>query len=928
MIKLLSRLLDGILPTVAVIGLAASAVAIPAWAQEVTSGDDGVVARGGPAPAGEKGTTGAKPDYPEFTEVAKDHSPLLTPEGEAGFLPLHFNKKKDQLLCVIPKKMLEKNFLLANSIAGGPRFAGYMWGSRVVQWHEMGKRIVLIQPDLRYEKPSGKGASPVVDAIHRTYTDRIVLSVPILTRKGGDPVIDLGAIFKKDLANIGRFYGGSMDASLSKWATKKPFLRNVELEVDAALMKGDGGTRALVHYSLVELPDNDYKPREADDRIGYFLTAVKDWTIPHDKDTIFKRYVHRWDVRKAEPDKEVSDVDPDHQITFYIEKTVPVEYRRYVREGILEWNKAFEKAGIRNAIKVEQQTDELHADKDPEDVRYAFFRWIVSGRAFAMGPSLANPLTGQILDADIIFDDSMVRAWKKQYASYGAKSLSAYHDPELDAFLKCNPEWDFAPMHQRLLPESTHFQGATAELDGELVEHLHGEHGYCDYAQGLAHETALARAFIQTTGDADLSRRFLGEMIKTIVTHEVGHTLGLRHNFKASSWKSVEQIAANDDPSVPTCASVMDYVPGLFTQSTETQKQFISQTVGPYDDWAIAYGYRIHRKGSEHESEKELLKAIASRSGEDGLAYATDEDTTYFAPDPLVNRFDNGSDIIEYAKHRMEMVKTLRKDMADWALEDGDSFYKLRNAFDMLLFEYGNSASLASRYVGGQYISRHHKGDPDARPPIEIVPADKQREALEFVLDTVLCEKNFVFDPELLNKLAAGRWSHWGSDAMSNQLTYPIHDRIAAAQRRAMFRLLNPYTLARVYDAEIKVSADEDALTVPEVMDRVALSVWSEIDDHSGGGRFSNREPFISSIRRNLQRHHLSMMLNLVLSRPGGSAPADVHAVASMTLQKLSKRIKDLLKSGASGDLDDFSRAHLEEVTSRIDRALEAKYQL
>ena len=190
------------------------------------------------------------------------------------------------------------------------------------------------------------------------------------------------------------------------------------------------GTTVVIHYSLCQLPDGGFQPRLADDRVGYFLSVVKDFSS-ESQDTAFLRYINRWRLERAEP------LDPKHpdklsapkkKIVFWIEKSVPDEYRAAVREGILEWNKAFEKIGFRDAIEVRQQENE---DFDPEDMNYNTFRWITSDRGFAMGPSRANPLTGELIDADIIFDASMVRFWPalKQKTSTAAANEPGEPDP-------------------------------------------------------------------------------------------------------------------------------------------------------------------------------------------------------------------------------------------------------------------------------------------------------------------------------------------------------------------------------------------------------------------------------------------------------------------------------------------------------------------
>jgi hypothetical protein len=430
---------------------------------------------------------------------------------------------------------------------------------------------------------------------------------------------------------------------------------------------------------------------------------------------------------------------------------------------------------------------------------------------------------------------------------------------------------------------------------------------------------------LAATGNLADREKFIGQSIKSVTIHEVGHTLGLRHNFKASTWKSMDEIMKTRDEDVPVSASVMDYNPSMFALEAEDQGVYLTTVVGPYDYWAIEYGYRL--TDEEHSDEAELLKQIASRSAEPGHAYATDEDTTSLSPDPLVNRFDNGSDPLDYTRQRIAMANKLLGNIEEWALEDGESYNRLRKAFDMLLFEINRSSQFTARYVGGMYVNRDHKGDPNARMPFEVVPAAKQREALGYLVDNIFSDKSFQFKPELINKLGAGRWGHWDSDAFDSSIDYPIHERIEATQYWSMFQVLNPFTLSRVYDAEMKVPAGQETITVPELMASVARAVWSELLA-APDKNFTNRDPYISSIRRTLQRRHLELMIDVVLGEPGRIMPADAHAVARMTLKGISQQIDDVLTNAKAESLDAFTRAHLDESKVRIDKALDAQFSL
>ncbi len=860
-----------------------------------------------------------KDDLPKFEDVTKDMT------VKEGFFTLYYDKKKDVLLGRIPKSMLNEPFLMSVSIPKGPMYAGWMLGGTAVYWERYNGKLVLMEADTRNAK--GKG-STLEDVIGRTYTDRILKGIKVKTEApGGDPVIDLGDLLKSDIIGLGSIYGNRhIDRSLSQWSTHKAFPNNVELAVDAALMGSDGGMIASVHLSLSKLPKNHYTPREADDRIGYFLTAQRDWSVDHQAKTVFKRFVHRWNLQKQ--DAKAAESPVKEPIVFYIEKTVPVPYRRFVREGILEWNKAFQKCGFLDAVQVRQQTDTNEfKDLDPEDVRYNFFRWIVSGRAFARGPSRVNPFTGQILDADIVFDDSMARYYVNDYRLMGADAYDQLSDPVADELLKNFPEYSYQSPQRRLTPD---FVDGRHALEDSVVQQpatflLSRGESPCELATGMVQQLAFNQLLHTSAESRDLPEEFIGQVIKEVVMHEVGHTLGLRHNFKASTWRSVDDIVAANDEERALTGSVMDYNPSEFASSKEEQGSFVTRTLGPYDFWAIEYGYRPFMAGGEVKSEKDMLATITSRVAEPGLAYATDEDTSVLGPDPYVNRFDNGDDPVAFAKHRMKLVDHLMDDLVDRAVDDGESYSRLRRAFNIVLGQYTFAAQIAARMVGGQSINRDHKGDPNGRDPFQIVPLEKQREAFAFLGDTVFSDTRYQFPPEVLNKLGAGRFGHWDSDQIDWIVDYNVHDRVLAIQARILTILINPMTINRIYDAELKIPSDQNAFTVQDLFTGLTDMIWSELADDAGKGPWTNRRPRISSFRRNLQREHLRRMISIVLSKPGRAINADAHAITRMTLKQLHRRIQTVLKKSGK-TLDTYTLAHLDEAADRIQRCLDAEF--
>ena len=862
-----------------------------------------------------------KPEFPPFDKAMKDYKKV--PTAEPPFFTLWYNKKTDSLRAQIPAGLIGKKFLIASSISAGPVATGFQLDHFLAYLDKMNKSLVLMRVDPRYEEGKGK---PVSDVIKRSYGGDIILKkIPIITKKGGDVIIDLDRLLKEDFSNIGSLGGGRVNPSLSKWVEYKAFPENVELTVNLAMMNKTGGRRLGFHYSISKIPDSakGYKPRVADDRVGYFLSVRKDWSKKHDSRTLFDRYVNRWRLEKRDPTAKLSA--PKNPIIWYIEKTVPLKYRRWVKEGILEWNKAFRKCGFLDAMEVIQQEDydPRTKDLDPEDVRYNFFRWIVSGIPFAMGPSRANPMTGQIFDADIVLDDSMVRVYTERYTRLtgGDAAWQPHDNPYLEDFFNAYPQWRYRSPRELLLPNVTLRDNPDQAFYYNLMRRMQ-EQGrpMCECAAGMAYQMQFAHLALEAKGLGRNSDEFIGQVLKEVVMHEVGHCLGLRHNFKGSTWLPVAEAAESNAAGEATVGSVMDYNPPIISPRGQKQGSFITRSVGPYDMWAIEYGYRP--VGKPYKNEKDMLSKIAARSAEPGLDYATDEDTFgILSPDPLANRFDMGRNVMNYARHQIKLADSLIKDLSDWAVKDGESYTRLRRAFALIMGQRAATVSYVARFPGGEIANRDHKGEPNARTSIEVVDGKKQKEALKFVCRKVFAEDAYQFDPKLLSHLAAGRYWHWDSDDFDFFVDFNVHDYVAASQFACLFNLTNPFTIQRIYDNQVKFPKDSDVYTLGEHFTTLTDAIWSELYDKDR--QAADGKPFINSFRRNLQRRYVNILLDLVLSKPGGTVPADANAIARLCVSKLSKRIGKVLKNA---DLDVDTEAHLTDVKTRIDRALEATY--
>jgi hypothetical protein len=855
-----------------------------------TSSGGSQIASSSPAP---------QPKYPPYADVIKDCETIN------GMFKMH--RKGSKLLAELSSSNLGHDYIvlisISKGIGRGMLLGGMSWGfgdDWIWQFRKADDRIHIVRRNVRFTAAKG---DPQERAVNLAFTDSVLFSLPIATvSPSGAYVIDLTSVFMGDLPQISAVLPGfSFAENKSTWAPGFPkgFPNNVELEV-AATYASSGmqdidsvadsrGATIHVHYSISAVPQTGYQPRLADDRVGYFLTVVKDWSHKGDEDR-FVRYVNRWDLQKADPKADLSP--PKKAITFYLEKTIPFAYRKPIREGIEEWNKAFEKAGFANAIEVRQQEDK--DDWDPEDIRYNTFRWITASAGFAMGPSRVNPNNGQILDADVIFDADFLQFWKQEYENFTEEGIAAMTGGPLD-----------------LLSYQEH-----------LKKHGRGLSVACELHNGLAREFALGATVMagRTTNPADRERLIM-QGLKEVTMHEIGHTLGLRHNFKASTTLTIDELNdPNKTRDIGLTGSVMDYAPANLMPKDMKQGDYFSTTIGPYDMWAIEYGYKPFSGGTDGELAE--LKKVATRSGDASLVYATDEDTRGIDPDPLSNRFDMSKDPIAYAKVRTKLISEQWPKILDEAAKSGDGYQKVRQMAGVLLANHGRATHFVSRFIGGVYVSRSHKGDANSPTPFVVVEAPRQREALAMLEEQVFSDKPFQFPPQLYNHLASTRWSHWGSD-VPLRTEYPVHEVISLWQNRILAQLLSSLTLDRLHDSELYVPADQDALTTAELLERLTKAIFVEVDK-TPDGEYTNRKPAISSLRRNLQRAYLKRLSQLAMGNSG--APQDCQTVAYAELTGLEGRINNLLKNGAK--LDSYSKAHLEESSSRIRKVLEARLTL
>lgn len=501
-------------------------------------------------------------------------------------------------------------------------------------------------------------------------------------------------------------------------------------------------------HTFMSVPDNAYEPRMNDQRVGYFVTQTNDMTTT--KAVKYRDFIHRWRLIKKDPTAALSE--PVTPITWWIENSTPVEWRDTIREGVLAWNVAFEKAGFKNAIVVHDQPDD--ADWDAGDIQFNVLRWTSSPNpTFAgYGPIAVNPKTGEIISADIMLEFIMVINTKFQNDVY----------------------------------------------DNENVSHKSHKSCKCSAMKYANESFQLGKAVLDVSSASELElTRLQKEYMKEVVMHEIGHTLGLRHNMKASQLFTPDQLAdKNFIEGTSLSGSVMDYMAINLTNDPSKQGQYYSTNIGPYDIWAIQYGYTPFKNESERI-------ALLNKSTLPELAFGTDEDDMREpgkAIDPRIMIYDLSSDAITYSVNRIKLVNKLLKNIKIKFSINGESYQGLVNAYYVLMREKFRAGGVISRYIGGVYTERALVGQEGATKPFTPVPLKEQKRAMR-ALDT------YIFSPEAIeiqnnfyNYLAEQRRE---GDSFEKSEDPQIHSSFLNYQLPILKHIMHPNTLQRMLDSEL-----------------------------------------------------------------------------------------------------------------------------
>ncbi|MCS6937420.1 MAG: zinc-dependent metalloprotease [Candidatus Bipolaricaulota bacterium] len=839
---------------------------------------------------------------PFVGQEAPGKGPIEAFVAEMKSIPGYFNaylKRDGTLYLEISRDQFNKDFLvivqMARGIGESFLLTGYPLDSDLLQFRMRNDKIELWTRNPYFRADPG---TPLGQMVELGFRDSVRRSFAIVARDetAGRYLIDATGLFLSDWPNLGDYLPGvfrtsfRLDPTRSAITSVKGFPRNVEIDADLtfaanapmqnvpprvyAVLPDEKTLPVALHYSILALPEQPMKPRLADDRVGYFVTTYKDYSRQTGP-TNSVRLVNRWRLEKKDPYAPLSE--PVKPIIFYIENTVPKELRPYVKEGVEAWNKAFEAAGFKNAILALDQPNDPHWD--PADARYSTIRWMPSvSSVFAMGPSDVDPRSGEILNADILFTADWVRALTNEYL--------------------------------RMVESPMQFlQDESEALEIARTLNPHAASLLCSYEAGMAPHMATLMMTLAADGliapGEGIPLEYVGAAIRETVMHEVGHALGLRHNFKASVATPFEQLHNKDYTSrYGITASVMEYNPPNISSDREHQGEYFNSTVGPWDIWAIKWGYTP--VGNERLAPHPQLQEIALQHSAREHLYGTDEDAWLYpyALDPLITQWDLSADPVAYYKDLQKLVARLWERLEDRLLAPDDEYWPLRGAVNTLLFQELRGYIYYVKALGGMTVTRAHKGD--ELTPLKPLSAEEQRKALRFVTEIFSPEVQKRFPKHFLDKMPRERWWDWASSWQPNQrFHFPIHDAITGMRVQVLTAAFWPERLLRITDNAYR-SDEEDPYTLDEHFKGFTDAIWGDV---------LSRQPPTDSFQRAIQSIYLDMLIAMVKDETPNRL-SDAVAMAYAELVRLDKAIGDLLVERA--DLDALSKAHLLEAQRRI----------
>lgn len=833
-----------------------------------------------PAPAA---PADAAPKKKSITDITKNSQEFK------GLFQVFADRETGALYLFVKKDQIKKEFIYFSHVVDGVVQAGRNRGqfqdSEVFTISKLYNKLeFVLQNTAYYFDPD----HPLARAANANISNAVVASEPIIASNDEGFLVSAGSLFLREAfmqvkpSSSGaesRAVLGKLSESKTKFTRWGSYPRNTFFVVEyvyenPAPSRSEDDAKGLqdmadpryvsirVQHTLVAMPENDYQPRADDPRVGYFMTQLTDQIST--EATPYRDFIRRWNLKKKDPTAALSE--PVEPIVWWIENTTPLEFRDTIKNAALLWNTSFEKIGYKNALVVNVQPDD--AKWNAGDLDHNVLRWTSSPKApfGGYGPSFANPRTGQILGADIMFEFSFVKGRlmaHRLWDELGMAGLSKAHDESV--------------FNQHNCMASTMTQ------------------------QGLLFGSNMLRLRKADQIDFDT---MLKESMTQLILHEIGHTLGLNHNFRASHLHSPAELRDRAlTEKTGLSASVMDYMPLNLGPDKQHQGQYYTNAPGVYDDWVIEYGYSDALPDAADEARR--LAAIASRSNEPQLGFANDADDMRSPGkgiDPRAQVFDMSSDPVAYGTERCEIVQQAIGKLMTERPKEGKSWQELLQSYISLTSEKSNALTAISRYVGGVYVERAFVGQvkentPDPFKPVE---AEKQKAAMAALSKFAFGPDAWRVPEDLLRHLQQQRRGFNFRDSGEDP---KLHERALKLQSALLDHLLHPSTQNRILDSALY----GNGYPLHQMMRDLSQSIMT--------GEAANAP--VGTIRQNLQIDYVDRLIGIVR---GKAHLAAARSVALYELQRIQKKME-----AEEPDVIDSNRPHHAQILFVIKQGLEDK---
>ncbi|HJQ24456.1 MAG TPA: zinc-dependent metalloprotease [Blastocatellia bacterium] len=771
-----------------------------------------------------------------------------------GYVPLYWDAASGKMLMEVSR--FNQEFLYQVSLAAGLGSnpvgldRGQMGQTRIVIFERVGPKVLLVEPNYRYRALSNDANER--RAVEESFARSVLWGFKVEAAEADRVLVDATAFFLRDAHGVvdvlRRTRQGQyrLDESRSAFylPRTKAFPLNTEVETQLTFAtEGDAGpqvrdvtpTPAAItvreHHSFVQLPDDGYKPRRLDPRVGVFGITFYDYASPI-TEPIEKRWISRHRLQKKDPNAAVSE--PIKPIIYYVDPGAPEPIRSALIEGASWWNQAFEAAGFKNAFQVRV----LPEGADPMDLRYNMINWVHrSTRGWSYGGGVTDPRTGEIIKGNVTLGSLRIRQ-------------------------------DYM-IGTGLVPPGQSNQGEDDE---------------CQLAASPDVDYLLAADSTTDSAAMSLAR------IRQLAAHETGHTLGLAHNFAASTYGR---------------ASVMDYPAPMV--EIKNGKLDLSNAyavgIGAYDKFAITYAYAQFPQGADEAAE---LEKIVEDGVAHGMLFISDADARPpGAAHPLASLWDNGSDPVAMLRHEMQVRRIGLADFGLQSIKAGTPLSLLEAKLLPLYLHHRYQLQAAVKSVGGLYYTYAVKTAAGTNPaPVQaVVPAARQREALDAVLDTIKVEE-LAIPQRILDLIPPRAFGYEGGPTeYFSKRSDPAFDPVAAATIAADFAvsgLLEQHRAARLIDYHARNTANPD---FKEVVRALVTRTWRQP---------AAANAYQAAIARAVQSLVVTRLMGLAAD---DDAAPQVRAVATEELRALSA----WLATPASATLD---AAHVRATRDDIERFL------